>query len=72
MAEKNVMQMLYDELLPVMKQDGIKDTPANRHAYLIGVRAAYKVSETFVKSSDDYITDVLTAEIIRLGDELPI
>jgi hypothetical protein len=66
--EKDVIQKIYEHVIPVMLSVGISDTPTNRRAYLIGVRHGYQKQEIV----DQPILDALTAEICRLGDELPI
>ena len=69
----SIIEQLYLVILPIMKADGLEDTSVNRHAYLIGVRAAHIDSSV---PQDDFqrylIIEALTDEIIRLGDEIGI
>jgi hypothetical protein len=66
--ERYLIDMIYAQVLPAMKEQGIEDTPKNRYGYLIGVRSAYQEQSLILPG----VVDALTAEIIRLGDELPI
>ena len=65
MAELSLMWLIYEQILPNMIGQGIKDTPENRQAYLIGIRSG-------LDETQQDIWNALTTEIIRLGDEIPI
>lgn len=68
--EIDVMQLLYNDILPQMAKAGFADTHKNRHAYLIYVRASYLDKNP--ERDGDYIVSALTEEIIRIENKLPI
>lgn len=59
------MSMIYADILPIMKKDGIDDTSDNRWAMLIGVRTAYIKKDP--NRDGDYIVIALNKEIDRLS-----
>lgn len=68
--ERDIMSMLYEDIIPIMVKEGLEITSKNRWGFLIGVKKAYVNRNPNL--GNDYIVKALNKEIDTLAEEISI